>query len=121
MQALPHKRRVCAVLFPRFLEIFCTLVFWFIVSVNFCYACFALQTSGLCSAFPSVPKLFCPLMFVLLFSKFCYACFASQKSGLCSAFPSLPVIVWQACFAGFIQQILLCVHCLSNNCLCSIS
>ena len=73
----------------------CVLVYF---SVNFCYACFASQTSGLCSAFPSVPKVFCPLVFVLLFSKFCYACFASQTSGLCSAFPSLPVIFWQACF-----------------------
>ena len=33
----------------------CTLVFNFALFSNFCFACFASQTSGLCSAFPSVP------------------------------------------------------------------
>ena len=32
-----------------------TLVSYFALFSNFCFACFASQTSGLCSAFPSVP------------------------------------------------------------------
>ena len=44
----PHKLRVCAVLAPRFPLEFCTRAFS-------CLACFASQTPGLCSAFPSAP------------------------------------------------------------------
>ena len=44
----PHKLRVCAVLAPRFPLEFCTRAFS-------CFACFASQTPGLCSAFPSAP------------------------------------------------------------------
>ena len=78
MRALPHKHRVCAVLFPRFLKFFARLCLFY-YSVKFCYACFASQTSGLCSAFPSLPVIFCQACFVLS-SKFCYACFASQTT-----------------------------------------
>ena len=53
-------------------------------SVNFCYAYFASQTSGLCSAFPSLPVIFWQACFVLS-SKFCYACFASQTT-VCAVF-----------------------------------
>ena len=42
----PHKLRVCAVLAPRFSLEFCTRAFS-------CFACFASQTPGLCSAFSS--------------------------------------------------------------------
>ena len=104
MRTSPHKHRVCAVLAARFpLEfytrvffMFCVLClanigfslgpFWVctLVFVTFCYAYFASQTSGLCSAFLSVSfSKVCTLMFVT----FCYAYFASQTSGLCSAFP----------------------------------
>ena len=154
MRALPHKHRVCVVLFPRFLKVFARLCFVLLFS-QLCFACFASQTSDLCSAFPSVPESFMHacMCFVLLFSKLCYACFASQTSGLCSAIPSVPGHFLHACvyFAVnllcvlclanigfvqcfslascnflaslfcFIQEILLCVLCLSNNCLCSIS
>ena len=48
MRTSPHKRRVCAVLAPRLPLEFCTRVF-------LCFACFASQTPGLCSAFPSAP------------------------------------------------------------------
>ena len=36
-------------------KVCCTLVLYFALFSNFCFACFASQTSGLCSAFPSVP------------------------------------------------------------------
>ena len=65
-------------------------------------------------------KFFARLCLVYFSVNFCYAYFASQTSGLCSAFPSLPVIFWQACFV-LSSKILLCVLCLSNNCLCSIN
>ena len=46
-------------------KVCCTLVFNFALSSNFCFACFASQTSGLCSAFPSAP--------VKSVTRFCYA------------------------------------------------
>ena len=71
-----------------------------------CYAYFASQTSGLCSAFffPRFPCKVCTLMFML-----CYTYFASQTSGLCSAFPSVPfwvcTLMWLAfCYAYFASQ-----------------
>ena len=48
MRTSSHRLRVCAVLAPRFPVEFCTRVF-------LCFACFASQTPGLCSAFPSAP------------------------------------------------------------------
>ena len=36
-------------------KVCCTLVLYFALFSNFCFACFASQTSGLCSAFPSAP------------------------------------------------------------------
>ena len=81
--------------------------------------CFALQTSGLCSAFPSLPVNFFHVC-VLFYSDVYYACFASQTSCLCIAFLLLPAIFWQGLFC-FLRQISLCVLCLSSNCLCSIS
>ena len=46
-------------------KVCCTLVFNFALFSNFCFACFASQTSGLCSAFPSAP--------VKSVTRFCYA------------------------------------------------
>ena len=53
---MPHKHRVCAVLFSRLRrKVCCTPVFNFALFSDFCFACFASQTSGLCRAFPSAP------------------------------------------------------------------
>ena len=54
----------------------CTLVFNFVLFSNFCFAFFASQTSGLCSAFPSAPAIksvtrFCYALVRTLFSAFC--------------------------------------------------
>ena len=46
-------------------KVCCTLVFNFALFSNFCFACFASQTSGLCSAFPSAS--------VKSVTRFCYA------------------------------------------------
>ena len=114
MRTLPHKHRVCAVLFSRFtfkrFVVLCLSHFLFLLCLTniglvsafslgssflnvctlmfamFCYAYFASQTSGLCSAFPLAPCYVCTLIFVML----CYAYFAPQTSVLCSAFLSAP-------------------------------
>ena len=107
MLALPHKRRVCAVPFPRLLSslqvllysgcfcmrvmlfpqlpLFCTLFYRDSVLFLKLYACFALQTSGLCRAIPSTPFDLHAFLFSVMFL---HACFASQTSGLLSAIPS---------------------------------
>ena len=46
-------------------KVCCTLMLYFALFSNFCFACFASQTSGLCSAFPSAP--------VKSVTRFCYA------------------------------------------------
>ena len=53
MRTSLHKHRVCALLFPRFPLKFVRLCL--LCYVMLCYAYFASQTSGLCSAFPSLP------------------------------------------------------------------
>ena len=87
----------------------------FVVS-NLSVACFASQTPGLCSAFPSrgshkiVARLCCILLCSVIF---CFACFASQTSGLGSAFPSAPVKpVTRFCYA--LVRNLFCLFCLTN-------
>ena len=46
-------------------KVCCMLVLYFALFSNFCFACFASQTSGLCSAFPSAS--------VKSVTRFCYA------------------------------------------------
>ena len=104
----------------------CTLMF-----VMLCYAYFASQTSGLCSAFalgsllslyayvsrfvirtsplklrvcavlaPRFPLEFCTRVFS------CFSCFASQTPGLCSAFPSAPFEFVRLCLSRFVMRTL---------------
>ena len=80
-----------------------SLLHAFIVG-NLCFACFASQTLGLCSAIPSAPLKFVArlsLCCIVLYSViFCFACFASQTSDLGSAFPLAPVkSVTRFCYA----------------------
>ena len=85
--------------------------FAFIVG-NLCFACFASQTLGLCSAIPSAPLKFVSrlsLCCIVLYSViFCFACFASQTSDLGSAFPSAPLkSVTPFCYAeNFVLRVL---------------
>ena len=96
---------------------FRSLLHAFIVG-NLCFACFASQTLGLCSAIPSAPLKFVArlsLCCIVLYSViFCFACFASQTSDLGSAFPSAPVkSVTRFCYA--LVRTLFCVFCLTNT------
>ena len=104
MRISPHKHRVSAVVARRFPLEFCRRGFfmfcvlrlantgfavqcshlgslWNFARVCLCFACFASQTPGMCSAFPSAP---------FEFVRLCLSRFASQTSGLCSAFLSVP-------------------------------
>jgi len=105
MRALPHKHRICVVPFRRFPSVLHALLY----SVMFLYACFASQTSGLCTAFPSAPF---SLHALLYSAKFFYVWFASETSGFCSAIPSalfsLHALLYSgmclyACFSCFVQ------------------
>ena len=69
LRALPHKQRVCAVLFPRFLKVFCTLVFCFIIqSIMLCVFCLINIGFLQCYSLGSW-KCFARLCFGLFFSK----------------------------------------------------
>ena len=115
------------------LKVCCTLVLYFALFSNFCFACFASQPLGLCSAFPFrfcyalVRTFFCVfcvtntgfvqcyflgsrkvcsmLVFILVYSViFCFERFASQPPGLCNATPSAAVkFVACLCLFWFIQ------------------
>ena len=129
LRTSPHKHRVCAVLFPRsplkFVRL-CLLCY-----VMLCYAYFASQTSGLCSAFAlgSLLSLYgyvsrfvirtsphklrvCAVLaprFPLEFCTrafSCLACFASQTPGLCSALPSAPFEFIRLCLSRFVMRTL---------------
>ena len=84
------SRKVSYTLLLRFSQNFVSRVLF----SNFCFPCFASQTPGLCSAFPSAPvKFVACLCLILLYSViFCFACFASQISCLCNALPSALVV-----------------------------
>ena len=85
----------------------CTLVFNFALFNNFCFTCFASQTSGLCSAIPSaLAKFVARLCLILLYSViFCFCC---------NALPSAPVVcctllllvIYVSCFLP--HQLLAC-------------
>ena len=130
-------------------KVCCTLVFNFSLFSNFCFACLkALQTSGLCSAFPSAPVesvtrfrqnfvlrvlpykhrvcavLFLRLPYSLLHafvvSNLCFVLFASPTSGLCSAFPfGSPQVYTLLVFFVLFSLLLLCVLCPTSSGLCS--
>ena len=64
-RVLPHKHRFCHCYPLGSRKVCCTLLFIFFLFSNFGFACFASQTSGLCSPFPSAP--------VKSVTRFCYA------------------------------------------------
>ena len=117
LRVLPHKHRVCAVLFPRaapmkfVARLFCILLY----SVIFCFACFASQTPGLGSAFPSAPvksvTRFCYALVRNLFGLFCLTntgfvqCYSLGSRKVCCT------LVFN--FALIIQLFLFCVLCLT--------
>ena len=98
-------------------KVCCTLVFNFALFSNFCFACFASQTSGLCSAFPfGSPQVYTLLVFFVLFSLLLLCLLCSTSSGLCSDFSPAPLefacfIFW---FILFSFKFVFCVLSLTN-------
>ena len=81
MRTSPNKHRVCAVLAPRFSLKFCTRVF-------LCFACFASQTPGLCSAFPSATFEFVRLCLYACVCHVLLCALCLTNIGFVSTFPS---------------------------------
>ena len=95
-------------------KVCCTLVLYFALFSNFCFACFASQTSGLCSAFPSAPvksvTRFCG------FSQNFVLPVLPHKHRVCAVLlPRLPSSLLHACvYFALFRNFLLCVFCLTN-------
>ena len=68
-------------------QVCCMLVFIFLYSVIFCFACFASPTSGLCSAFPfGSPQVYTLLVFFVVFSLLLLCVLCPTSSGWYSDF-----------------------------------
>ena len=68
-------------------KVCCTLVFNFVLFSNFCFAFFASQTSGLCSAFPSAPvKSVTRFCYALVRTLFCVFCLTNTGFVQCYSF-----------------------------------
>ena len=92
-------------------KVCCTLAFNFALFSNFCFACFASQTSGLCSAFPlasikSVTRFCYPLVRTL----FCVFCLTNIQFVQCYSLASRQV----CCMLVFIllYSVIFCFACL---------
>ena len=92
-------------------KVCCTLAFNFALFSNFCFACFASQTSGLCSAFPlasikSVTRFCYPLVRTL----FCVFCLTNIRFVQCYSLASRQV----CCMLVFIllYSVIFCFACL---------
>ena len=98
-------------------KVCCTLVFNFALFSNFCFACFASQTSGLCSAFPfGSPQVYTLLVFFVLFSLLLLCVLCPTSSGLCSDFSPAPLEFARFifCFVLFSFKFVFCVLSLTN-------
>ena len=95
-------------------KVCCTLVLYFALFSNFCFACFASQTSGLCSAFPSAPvKSVTRFCYALVRTLFCVFCLTNTGFvqcyflGSCKFVACLCLILLYSaifCFACFASQ-----------------
>ena len=114
---MPHKHRVCAVLFSRLRrKVCCTPVFNFALFSDFCFACFASQTSGLCRAFPSAPVKPVSYTLLLRFSQNFVLRVLPHKHRVCSVLlPRLSSSLLHACvYFALFSNFLLYVFCLTN-------
>ena len=91
-----------------------TLVSYFALFSNFCFACFASQTSGLCSAFPSVPVK--SVTRLCGFSQNFFLRVLPHKHRVCAVLlPRLPSSLLHACvYFALFGNFLLRVFCLTN-------
>ena len=94
-------------------KVCCTLAFNFALFSNFCFACFASQTSGLCSAFPlasikSVTR-FCYALVRTLFCVFCLTntgfvqCYSLGSRQVCCMLVFILLYSVIFCFACFVS------------------
>ena len=98
-------------------KVCCTLVFNFSLFSNFCFACFASQTSGLCSAFPfGSPQVYTLLVFFVLFSLLLLCPLCPTGFGLCRDFSpaTLEFGRFIFCFVLFSFKFVFCVLSLTN-------
>ena len=94
-------------------KVCCTLVLYFALFSNFCFACFASQTSGLCSAFPSAPvksvTRFCYALVRTLFCVFCLTntgfvqCYSLGSRQVCCMLVFILLYSGIFCFACFVS------------------
>ena len=87
-------------------KVCCTFVFNFALFSNFCFACFASQTSGLCSAFPSAPvKSVTRFCYALVRDLFCVFCLTDSEFVQCYSHGSHKVccklVLYFALFSNF--------------------
>ena len=97
-------------------KVCCTLVLYFALFSNFCFAYFASQTSGLCSAFPSAPvksvTRFCYALVRHLFSVLCLTntgfvqCYSLGSRTVCCTLVLYFALFSNFCFACFASQTL---------------
>ena len=87
-------------------KVCCTFVFILLLySVIFCFACFASQTLGFCSAFPSAPVVCCTLFLLVIH----VLCSLPHHHRVCAVlFPSAPLEFTPFCYACFTQQAQVC-------------
>ena len=91
-------------------KVCCTLAFNFALFSNFCFACFASQTSGLCSAFPlasikSVTRFCYPLVRTL----FCVFCLTNIQFVQCYSLASRQVLLHACVYFALFGNFLLCL------------
>ena len=95
-------------------KVCCTLVFNFALFSNFCFACFASQTSGLCSAFPSAPvKSFTGFCYAFVRTLFCVFCLTNTGFVQCYSLGSRQV----CCMLVFIllYSVIFCFACFASS------
>ena len=86
-------------------KVCCTLVlyFYFALFSNVCFACFASQTSGLCSAFPSAPvKSVTRFCYALVRNLFCVLCLTNTGFVQCYSLGLVKFVAY-LCLFCFIQ------------------
>ena len=113
---LPHKLRFCAVLSPRLPQSLLNAFVEFVLFSNFCFACFASQTSGLCVQCFSFGSRKVRYLLLLHFSQDFVLRVLPHRHRVCAVLPPLlPSSLLRACvYFALFSNFLLCVFCLTN-------
>ena len=118
LRVLPHKHRVCALLFPRLRLISLHACVYFALFSNFllCVFCLTNIVFVQCSPFGSRS-----LLYAFVVTNLCFVLFTSPTSGLCIAFPfgSPQVYILYFFLCLLFSLLLLCVLCSTISGLCS--